>query len=363
MRIFWQRNSRYIWFAAITAITLFVVYHYILFLLPFLIGMGLVYLFMPFIRWLERSLPPRYRWMEGKRIIAILIVFLVIIFLLVLFIYLAAITIAHNAGELVQNASSFINGAFTQLKNLTAFIRNQFPETMRAQVDEVMNNLASSIGGSISNAFAGGGSLVSGLTGSIGIIFSFAALPVFLFYLLKDEERIKTGLYASLSPAAARRTHDILTIIENSLGRYLRGTLILGAVVSGLTYIGLLIAGAPFAIPLALINGLFEMIPTIGPIVGGIVMGVVTLAMTPDRVVWVLLVAVLVQLLENNLLVPRIQGATLQMNPALIIFLLVMGGHLFGFWGVALSVPVTSTLIAIFKYLRRMDQTEPGQAA
>jgi predicted PurR-regulated permease PerM len=195
----------------------------------------------------------------------------------------------------------------------------------------------------------------------VGIIFGFAALPLFLFYLLKDSQKIPSTIYNELPPTAAKHTRNVVQIIEKVLGRYIRAELILGTIVGTMSLIGLLIIQAPFAVPLAVFNGICEMVPTIGPIFGGAVMGLITLALAPDKAIWVVFLAILVQLLENNLLVPRIQASFMHLHPSLVIMLLVLGGYFWGFWGLFLTVPMTATLVEIFKYVRAVNREANGQ--
>jgi predicted PurR-regulated permease PerM len=85
-------------------------------------------------------------------------------------------------------------------------------------------------------------------------------------------------------------------------------------------------------------------------------MALVTLALAPDKVIWVVLLAILIQLLENNLLVPRIMASSLRLHPSLVLALMVIGGMLWGLWGLVLVVPLTSTLVDIFSYVRKITR-------
>jgi predicted PurR-regulated permease PerM len=76
----------------------------------------------------------------------------------------------------------------------------------------------------------------------------------------------------------------------------------------------------------------------------------------PDKVVWVILLFLAIQLLENYLLVPRIQGGYLRIHPAVLIALLVIGAYIAGFWGLLLAAPLTATVVEIYKYVRQCYQ-------
>ena len=93
------------------------------------------------------------------------------------------------------------------------------------------------------------------------------------------------------------------------------------------------------------------MVPIIGPWIGGAAAVLVTLATAPDKVLWVILLFLVVQLLENTLLVPRIQGNTLKMHPIAVILVITIGSQYFGLWGVILGPPLVAMAKDVVVYL------------
>ena len=356
VRAFFERNWRYILFALLTVGILGALYTWRMTLLPFLLGLLLAYLFSPIVKFIERVLPGKGKWTEAKRAFAIFFIFICIIGILGFAVFIFATVLLHSSADMINNASEMISNLIARGQQWTQTIRDKFPAGMRDQVDAVVKNLGSNLAGTLTGSLSSGGSVASKIMGSLGFIFSFAALPVFLFYLLKDSEKIQKNIYAELPPTTAKHTKNVIHIVECVLGRYIRGELILGTVVGSMSLAGLLIIRAPFAVPLAVFNGFCEMIPTIGPIIGGEVMGLVTLALSPHKAIWVVLLAIVVQLLENNLLVPKIQASCLRLHPSLVVLLLVLGGYFWGFWGLVLTVPLAATLVDIFTYVRNVNR-------
>jgi predicted PurR-regulated permease PerM len=129
----------------------------------------------------------------------------------------------------------------------------------------------------------------------------------------------------------AKHVFNIFHVVENVLGKYVSQELLLGTVVGIMTLIGLLIIGVPFAPLFARVNGVCEMIPTIGPIIGGVIMAVGCVALAPNKIILVILLAVIIQFSENNILVSRIAAGCMNLHPALIIVLLVLGSLFWGF--------------------------------
>ena len=159
-------------------------------------------------------------------------------------------------------------------------------------------------------------------------------------------------------------------IIDHTFGRWVRGQLILGAVVGVATFLGLIVLGElvdpvflSFAVLLAVLAGLLELVPIIGPILSMIPTLVLALAADdPVRAsVSVVLLYLLVQQLENHILVPLIQGDAVELHPSVVILALIAGSALFGLLGAILSVPVTAAARDIYRYLfRRLSEDDPG---
>jgi predicted PurR-regulated permease PerM len=136
------------------------------------------------------------------------------------------------------------------------------------------------------------------------------------------------------------------------VGRYIRGQLLLGLAVGLCAYLLLFFMKIEFALPLAVFAAVTELVPMIGPWLGGGLAVVVTLATAPEKVIWVALGYLLIQLLENNLLVPRIQGSQMEIHPAFIIILGILGAYFAGILGFIIVLPLTMAIIKIFKYFR-----------
>jgi predicted PurR-regulated permease PerM len=101
-----------------------------------------------------------------------------------------------------------------------------------------------------------------------------------------------------------------------------------------------------------------DVVPMIGPWLGGGLAVLVALSTAPEKAIWVALGYLLIQLLENNLLAPKIQSSQMQIHPAFIIILSLLGGYFAGILGFIIALPLSMAIVAIFKYLR--DSTRDG---
>lgn len=206
--------------------------------------------------------------------------------------------------------------------------------------------ITSQLGTLSSNAFA--------VTGAIlGSIFSLFLVFVVSFYLMMDEKRLKKDL-SVLFPAKDReKTLAIAQQVEDKLGAWFRGQLVLCLAIGLLTWIALSIIGFPFALPLALLAGILEIIPTIGPILSAVPAVVVALSISPGLTFLIIILYVVIQVLENNILVPKVMQRAVGLNPIVIILAITIGAQLLGVLGALLSIPFISMLIIIIKNIRK----------
>jgi len=327
-------------------------------IIPFVFGWVLAELFLPLISWVERKLPGKNRWQQTKRVLLIILVFIIILGLIGFLSFVVVTAVINAFSVLVENAPQYIAGGVLTLQGWAETFRQQFPPEMRQQVDKFVLDAGVALGNAIRNAFMRG---VSFIPATFGLVFGFAALPIFLFYLMKDWEKLGRTFYSTLPPWLAEHTKNIVSIIDGVLVRYIRAQLVLGSIVAYLCFVGLLALRIQFAPALAVFAGITELIPTLGPWIGGAAAVIVTLAVAPQKAIWVVLLFLFVQLLENNLLVPRIQGAYLRVHPAMAIVLLVLGAYIAGFWGLLLAIPLTATIVEIYKYVRQNTKMEEVQ--
>ena len=153
-----------------------------------------------------------------------------------------------------------------------------------------------------------------------------------------------------------KKIANVVAKVENGLGRWVRGQLILSLIVGVLTYIGLTILGIPFALPLALIAGIFEIIPIIGPIIASIPAILVGLTIAPFLGLAVASLFLIIQQLENNLIVPMVMSKVIGLQPPVVIVALLIGVKLAGIGGAFLAVPILVVVKIVVKEFMAQDQ-------
>jgi predicted PurR-regulated permease PerM len=317
--------------------------------LPFIVGFILAYLLLPTIRWIEKRLPGAGRKEQLKRISIIVVIYILSLAVLGLIVFYIIAIMGKSLIAMAQDSPQIIpNG----LAALTQWIKSwsiMSSPAMQQQIDVYSVQAGLALGNALNNFLSNGWELVKS---SSGMILGFAIMPIFTFYILKDWGRLRDRFYLALPLWTRTHTKNVFSILQIVVLRYIRGQLLLGLAVGTCAFILLMILRIQFALPLAVFAGLTEMVPMIGPWLGGGLAVLVTLATAPEKAVWVGLGYLVIQLLENNLLVPKIQGSQMQIHPAFIIILSVLGAHFAGILGFIIVLPLTMMIVGIFKYFR-----------
>lgn len=265
---------------------------------------------------------------------------------IVAIVFVYAIVIAFIILLVIPILPFFISQIQALLKAIPAYIDGASQalgiQVNKDQINSVISPIASSVG---QNAF----SVTSKVFGGI---FSVITLFILSFYMLVDRNRIGKSIPGILPDGY--REKGILTIhlVEEKLGAWLRGQVVLSLAIGLITWVALTILGIPFALPLAILAGFLEIIPTLGPIIAAIPATIVALAISPVMAISVIGVYVGIQLAENNFLVPKIMQKAVGLNPVVIIIAILIGGNLMGVAGALLSIPFASATIIIFRALK-----------
>ena len=363
MKHIFQRHAGLIILTVLLALMLIVLYLLRNIVLPFLVGLVLAYILLPVTSWVERRFPKPHRWQTAKRISAIVIVYLLILAVLGTAGYYVVTTAIDSVVKIIQNAPDYSSTAFATIQGWFSAFRDWLPPGTEQQLDDILRNLGQDLANAVRDLFLSIGDLIPA---TVTYAMGFAALPLFLFYILKDHEHLKRRFYSWLPENWARHAKNVAAILNRVLGGYIRAQLTMGLFVGILALIGLLIIRAPLAVGLAAVAAVTELVPILGPWIGGGIAVLVVLAIDPSKVVWVIVLFLAVQLVENSLLVPRIQGHYLHIHPAIAIVLLVTGAAVAGFWGLVLAVPLASTVVGLYGYVTRTageeDAEEPVDA-
>lgn len=176
-----------------------------------------------------------------------------------------------------------------------------------------------------------------------GVFVTIATFLLGFNWILEGERTTRTLLL--LMPMSWRdEARDIFSEIEIKVGAYIRGQTILCVIIGVLSLIAYLLIGLPYALVLALIAGLMEAVPWIGPVLGALPALLLALSIDPMQAVWVVVATLIIQQLENNVLMPRIVDESVGVNPIVTLLSIAAFGSLLGVIGAILAIPMAAII-------------------
>ncbi len=339
--------SRLVWLILGALVIALLLYQLRNALLPFVVGGALAYILEPFVSWLERRIPWMSSRPELKRVILILLIYAIFVLIVIGALIAFIPPITAEIRRFVEDVPHLIERSRATVESLDAQITERLPEELVAAIHDGAQDLGKVV---VSAAVVFAARTYGIISQTLSLLLGLAMVPLILFYLLKDGDKIIAGMLSILSPEPRRHTRNVLEILNGVFSSYIRGQLILGLVVGVLVFIGLMLLGVPFAPVLGLVAGITELIPIIGPWLGAIPGLLVVLATAPEKFIWVALLYLGVQLLENSLLVPRIQSESLNLHPVFVLAALIVGSEVAGLWGVILGPPLAAAGRGVLLY-------------
>ena len=338
------RHKRFILLAtgAVVVVALGVLYLLGSVLLAIGLSGVIAYTLLPVVKLLEWGMPWRRRHPDLSRVTAIVIVFIVALGAVAGVLLSVIPSIVREAGAFIEEFPRFFNSARLSVETWIAVYSDRIPEELKQNIEKELGNVGNILVGAAWSALEKTFGVVSS---TFSLIVGLATLPILVFYLMKDSGAINSAVCAPFPSAMHAHLRAMLDIMNRTLGSYIRVQLALALVVGSIVAVGLLLLGVPYAIFLGMVAGITEMIPIIGPWIGGAIGVLVTLATEPQKALWVILLYLIIQLVENAVLVPRIQGNALKLHPIAVIVIVIIASQHFGLWGIILGPP----LVAMWK--------------
>jgi predicted PurR-regulated permease PerM len=322
-------------------------------LIPFLVGILLAYLLFPLVNWLERILPPKGKSKASKRVLSVIIVFILFTLVLIAFIVYIGAAIISASVALVGKAPEFVDKGMEQINQWTAIIQsNVSPDTL-ATVKQSITSAGPAVSKFIQDFIVGS---IAVIPSSMPTILGFITLPFFLIFVLLNYEKYGKYFNEIFPERVAKHSTRILTIFGDQMGRYIRFMIIMAAIEGTLITLGLFIVGLDYALAMGAVAAFTQVIPIIGPFISAAVILLVTLALKPAAILWVILVLIIAQLV-----VAAAQGIVQEkhfpLDPAVVMILMTVGGFIGSYWGIILALPVGATIWKIYKYFRDESKT------
>lgn len=183
---------------------------------------------------------------------------------------------------------------------------------------------------------------------------------VFTFYFLLSRGNMKGWLTTMLDEDTSERIYRVIQDIEEKIGAWARGQIILMIIIGIMVYIGLTILGIDYALPLAVFAGLLEVVPMIGPIVGAVPAVLVAFTISPMHALFVIILYFIIQQLENHLIVPVVMKKSVGFSPIVIILAFLIGTRFGGPVGAILALPVILVVPVVIQHFIAYRNEHPS---
>ena len=337
------RGLQYLWIAGAVLVIAAALHWLGSVLTPFLVAAILAYFGSPAVSWAQRRRIPRT--------LGTLLVMLVILALLLGLMFVLIPLVQSEITQAVRRLPQLVG----QLNARVApWLRDTLGIELQLDMATVKQLISENIESAETLSLKVLSSVKAGGTVVLGILINLALIPVVMFYLLRDWNRIVERVDDLLPRRWLPRVRKIAGEIDKVLAEFLRGQLSVMGVLAVYYAVGLSLAGLQFALPIGILTGILVFIPYVGFGLG-LILGMLAALLQWSGLPGFLAVAAVYgvgQLLENYVLVPWLVGDRIGLHPLAVIFALLAFGELFGFAGVLLALPVSAALLVGLRHLR-----------
>jgi len=278
----------------------------------------------PIIDWCQKKRMPR-----GLAVLAIYILVIAVIGTAISFLVTPLVSEIRGLGENFPSLLSKYSGYFQGVQSYAT----------SHNLEQQINNFSGNVTGKFSQI---GTNVFSGTISFIGGILSFLVVLSIAFYMSVEEKGVKK-FFASIAPDEhGEYVVGLVDRIQFKMGRWLLGQVALMVIIFAIDYVGLLVIGAPYALVLAIMAGLLEIVPYVGPIVSAIVAASISFLQGPITGLLVLALFAIAQQLEGYVIAPLVMKKAVGLNPVVVILAILIGAKLGGVLGVVISVPIAT---------------------
>lgn len=298
--------------------------------MPLLLSGFLYFMFSPTLKFVQKKL-------KLQRTLSVLLLY-------VLFFSAIGLGIAYLLPIFIDQLTSFANDLPTYARQVEDFIAEKMGtndldallnndlipfETIQTSVTDLFNTLPTTIASSVLS--------VINFVADTAILL--VTVPILLFYMLKDGHKFPNAFSKFIPERYRKEGLVILKDVGNTLSAYISGQVLVACVVGTISFIGYIIIDMPYALLLASIIAVTNIIPYIGPILGGAPAVIIAIFDSPLQILLVVIVILVAQQLEGNVISPLILGKSLNIHPATVVIILLVAGNLAGILGMVLAIP------------------------
>jgi len=280
--------------------------------------------------------------------------------LVVLIVYVVTIALVSIAGGLILQVvvvelQNLINGIPVYAPRIVAGVNNLLDTVPGGREMVADFDIGGQLSGVVSQIFNVMGQAVFVFRQVIGLLSGLLDVLMILLlalYITTDGPRIARYLRAFLPPDRHEQASRVTSRIFVRLGGWVSGQILLCVIIGCISWIGLTLIGVPYAVVLALVAGVMEAVPNVGPIIAAVPAVIIAALYSPWQALLVAILYIVIQQLENYIIVPKVMSRAVELHPLAVLLALMVGGELMGVLGAVLAVPVTAAISVIVDEIR-----------
>ncbi len=305
----------------------------------------LAYLLNPIVNFFEKH--------KISRGIGVILIYLVIIGIMIFL----SVLVIPKTGKEMKRLLSVLPSYIEEISRIVDRIYAKYVINMDnmppifKSIEEVILNSANDIENVIITNIS---KFIEGIISTFSKVISLILIPILTFYFIKDKDYFKNKLYLTIPKKRRKEVKELFLEIDRALSQFIRGRLLLAVYVGIATTILLLILNVDFAIVIGILTGVADIIPYFGPFIGFLPAVFFALLSSPIKALWVAILFVGIQWVENNVLAPKIIGESTGIHPITILLALIIGGGMFGVVGMIFSIPTVAIIKILFGFFMEM---------
>ena len=288
------------------------------------------------------ALEPILRYAQSKkipRLLSLIVIYLLFFIFFAALIYIFLPLMLDQLRDFSQNYPTYF-GRIEEAAGVITFLPG-----LSGNIHELLSQLTEQI-----PSFT---SLISYASSIFGGVLSFVVVLVVSFYLSISRNALDNFLRAILPPQFEVYAHSLWVRAQYKMGRWLQAQILLSFIMALITGLGLWILGVKYAFLVAVIAGVLEIVPYVGPIVSGGLATLLALSQSPILGLWTLIFFIVAQQLEGHILVPLLIKKLVGLNPVAVILAILVGAKLGGILGILLAVPIAAVIDEFFDDLAK----------
>lgn len=291
---------------------------------------------------------PVVAWMHQRglpRMAGVILIYILLLALLVGFLFLLSPLIVEQSRTIIAAMPVYYHDLHERITNYPNPLIVQLGKLFPAALPTLKPTQQTG-----QDVMASAGQAFGYISSAVQFVFTAIVVLVLAFYWTLDGPRIIQSFLMLVPQERREDIRDLILAMESKVGFFIAGQGFLCLVIGAMALVAYYLIGLPNALVLALIAGVLEAVPMIGPLLGAIPAALVALSMGPDKLIWVIVATAIIQQLENSLLVPRVMSKAVGVNPFVTLLALFAFSSFFGVAGALMAIPMAAIIQLLFNH-------------